>query len=193
MAGRAGGVSRVLPPPEHARCRRPRAVTGYDPPKKARFPSHDGGTTAAGAQEHEGARNPSGTRGRVVARRRAERRREVRPIGNGLGGPFPIARWMEWSAGLTREGAMTVKERKERLHRLVDALEERELDTAAHVLEGLAVLARTDPLARALVLAPADDELLTDADRAELAEGWADYQAGRGVSSDDVRRELGLA
>lgn len=87
----------------------------------------------------------------------------------------------------------TTERRKERLHSLVDALAEPELETAMHVLEGLAVLARTNPVARALALTPADDEPLTDADRAELAEGWADYQAGHGASSDDVRRELGLA
>lgn len=85
---------------------------------------------------------------------------------------------------------MTVKEQ---LHRLVDTLPERELATAAHVLEGLAALAFADPLARTLAEAPDDDEPLTDAARAEMAEGWADYQAGRGASAEDVRRELGLA
>ena len=85
---------------------------------------------------------------------------------------------------------MTVKER---LHRLVDALPERELETAAHVLEGLAALAQMDPVARALALAPDDDEPVTDAERTELAEGWADYQAGRGASAEEVRRELGLS
>lgn len=81
---------------------------------------------------------------------------------------------------------------KERLHRLVDTLPARELETAAHVLEGLATLALTDPVARALALAPDDDEPLTDAERAELREGWDDYQAGRGLSTEEMRRESGL-
>lgn len=83
---------------------------------------------------------------------------------------------------------MTVQER---LHRLVDVLPEAELVAAARYLEYLASVA--DPVALALALAPDDDEPLTEADRAALAEGWADYAAGRGASAEDVKRDLGLS
>lgn len=81
---------------------------------------------------------------------------------------------------------------KERLYRLVDALPERERETAAHVLEGLAALAITDPVARALALAPDDDEPETDEERAAVAEARAEFAAGRGISSEQLRRQLGL-
>lgn len=81
---------------------------------------------------------------------------------------------------------------KERLYRLVDALPERERETAARVMEGLASLALVDPLARALELAPEDDEPETAAERAAVAEARAELAAGRGMSSESLRRELGL-
>lgn len=79
----------------------------------------------------------------------------------------------------------------ERLHRLVDVLPAAEAAAAARYLEYLA--SGADPVALACALAPDDDEPVTDADRAALAEGWADYAAGRGVSAEDVKRELGLS
>jgi hypothetical protein len=50
----------------------------------------------------------------------------------------------------------------------------------------------TDPLARALADAPLDDEPYTDEERAADAEALADVAAGRGVSTDELRRRLGL-
>lgn len=82
---------------------------------------------------------------------------------------------------------MTVKDR---LHRLVDLLPEPELHAAESYLAFLH--AQHDPLLRALLSAPADDEPYTDAERAAVAEAWADVRAGRAVSDEELRRELGL-
>jgi hypothetical protein len=48
-----------------------------------------------------------------------------------------------------------------------------------------------DSLARRLDGAPPDDEPLTDEDREALREAREDIAAGRMVSMDDLRRELG--
>ena len=63
---------------------------------------------------------------------------------------------------------------KERVHRLVDTLPEEELETAERVLEGLAALALSDPVARALALAPDDDEPVTEEEAAAIEEGERD-------------------
>src|SRR5438552_19090055 len=64
---------------------------------------------------------------------------------------------------------------REALHQLVDALPESELDKAARLL---AALETTDPVLRALLLAPEDDEPETDEERA--AEDEAHSAARRG-------------
>ena len=79
---------------------------------------------------------------------------------------------------------------KEELHRLVDTLPESELNTAARVLEALAVAA--DPVARSLANAPADDEPETRTEAEAAAEARRDVASGHVSSLEDVRRELGL-
>lgn len=81
---------------------------------------------------------------------------------------------------------------KERIHRLVDALPEEELKTAERMLEGLAALALSDPVARALALAPEDDEPVTEEEAAAIEEGERDVAEGRVVTADEVRARLGL-
>jgi hypothetical protein len=76
---------------------------------------------------------------------------------------------------------------KERLHQVVDAMSEQE---AADALDYLASHGR-DPLARRLDAAPLDDEPLTDEDIDALREMREDAAAGRMVSLDELRRELG--
>lgn len=76
---------------------------------------------------------------------------------------------------------------KERLHQVVDAMSE---DEAADTLDYLVSRGR-DPLARRLDAAPLDDEPLTDEERESLRDARADKAAGRLVSMDDLRRELG--
>lgn len=49
-----------------------------------------------------------------------------------------------------------------------------------------------DPLCRRLMEAPEDDEPETEEERAAVAEAWEDLRAGRVVSDEELRRELGL-
>lgn len=80
---------------------------------------------------------------------------------------------------------------RERLHRLVDVLPESDTDTAARVLEALAAAGGAlDPAARAALLAPDDDEPMTDAERAGVAESRAALAAGDVVDVTALRTEL---
>jgi hypothetical protein len=76
---------------------------------------------------------------------------------------------------------------KERLHQVVDSLSEQE---AAETLDYI-VSRGSDPLARRLDAAPLDDEPLTAEDLDAMREMREDAAAGRMVSLDDIRRELG--
>jgi len=80
---------------------------------------------------------------------------------------------------LTREG----------LHQLVDALPDSELDKAACLL---AALETTDPVLRALLLAPEDDEPETDEERAAVDEAREAARRGEVFTLEEVERELGL-
>jgi hypothetical protein len=82
---------------------------------------------------------------------------------------------------------MTVKER---LHHLVDVLPERELETAARVLEALHATA--DPVGWALDNAPLDDEPYTQEEQAAVEEAYEDVASGTTFTLDEVKRELGL-
>jgi hypothetical protein len=82
---------------------------------------------------------------------------------------------------------MTVKER---LHHLVDALPETELETAARVLEALRATA--DPVAWALDNALLDDEPDHDDADGGLTEARAEMAAGHTIPLEQVKRELGL-
>lgn len=81
-------------------------------------------------------------------------------------------------------GAMTTREK---LHHLVDELEEAELAPTLRLFE----LRREDPMLQALANAPEDDEPWTDEDEAAVAEGRADIAAGRTVSLEEMLREHG--
>jgi uncharacterized coiled-coil DUF342 family protein len=78
---------------------------------------------------------------------------------------------------------MTVS--REELHRLVDQLPEAAIKT----LEGW--LAEYDPVLWALLTAPEDDEPETEEERKAMAEAYEDLKAGRLVSLEEVKRELG--
>ena len=56
----------------------------------------------------------------------------------------------------------------------------------------LAALAAGDPVGLSLALAPADDEPATDDDIAALDEAYEDLRAGRTLTTEELRRELGL-
>jgi len=75
------------------------------------------------------------------------------------------------------------------LHRLVDSLSERDLPTVGQVL---ASFATTDPVERALLLAPLDDEPDTDDEDHGLTEAREELARGEGVSTEELERELGI-
>lgn len=77
---------------------------------------------------------------------------------------------------------------KERLHQLVDQLPDRDVGTAARLLEALRDT--SDPVAELLDQAPVDDEPVTPDDEAAIREGWAGYRRGGGISSEEARRRL---
>jgi hypothetical protein len=72
---------------------------------------------------------------------------------------------------------MTVNAKAD-LHRLIDDLDD---EQAARLLQIV-----SDPLERSLMLAPLDDEPLTEEDKAAIAEGEAAYRRGDWVSDDDL-------
>lgn len=84
---------------------------------------------------------------------------------------------------------MTVKER---LHQLVEELPEGQATEAAErALLHLREMAG-DPVLRALLNAPVDDETESDEERALVAEALADIGRGDVISDEELRRELGL-
>jgi uncharacterized protein YjbI with pentapeptide repeats len=112
-------------------------------------------------------------------------------------GAVEIEDWDEWQEHKKRAAAghcdnnedrMTAKEQ---LHRLIDTLPERQLDTAVAVLEALAAAA--DPSVRAHAAAPVEDEPETPAEAATAAEARMDTAAGRAKSLEQVQREMGLS
>ena len=74
---------------------------------------------------------------------------------------------------------------KEKLLERVAKLSEAEADEALRLLE-----MREDPVVVAFRDAPEDDEPLTEADEAALAEADSDLLAGRTVSDEEIRREF---
>jgi CO dehydrogenase/acetyl-CoA synthase beta subunit len=82
---------------------------------------------------------------------------------------------------------MTVKDD---LHRLVDELPKKELHSAKRYLEYLRNLG--DPVLRALIEAPEDDEEETEEERAAVAEAYKDLAAGKVFSLEAVKSEFNL-
>ena len=80
--------------------------------------------------------------------------------------------------------------RRQALHRLIDDLPEQDLSVATRVLEALR--ATSDPVLRALVSAPLDNEPDEDDIDGGLTEARREAREGKGLSHDEVKRELGL-
>jgi predicted transcriptional regulator len=76
---------------------------------------------------------------------------------------------------------MTVKEA---LHQIIDEMPQVQADRLLETLE--------DPVARSLALAPIDDEPETEEEKAAVAEGIAALERGEFVTTEELRRELGL-
>lgn len=78
---------------------------------------------------------------------------------------------------------------KQELHRLIDELPDSEVDEAARMLKGL--WSDDEGLPAVLRDAPLDDEPETPEEREAVREALEDLRAGRVVSNDELRRELG--
>lgn len=81
------------------------------------------------------------------------------------------------------DGRMTRAE----LHMLLDSLPDERLEEARQRLSELV----EDPVLGALMLAPIDDEPLTDDERAEIDEAKPAYRRGEWISDDELARWLG--
>jgi predicted transcriptional regulator len=79
---------------------------------------------------------------------------------------------------------------KERLYRLVDRIPDGEVHTAERFLEYLSM--SDDPVMRALMNAPEDDEPVTLAEQEAVREALEDIATGRVYPLEEVKRELGL-
>ena len=87
---------------------------------------------------------------------------------------------------------MTQQERtasREELKRLIDALSDNELHAVGRYICSLHP--SEDPVAASLAHVPVDDEPVTDADRKAIDESDEDLAAGRVVTLEELRRELG--
>ncbi len=80
---------------------------------------------------------------------------------------------------------------KDRLHALVDELPESELLTAERVLSALTVTA--DPVLRALLEAPWDDEPETEEERQAVQEAREELARGEAIPDAELWRRLGHA
>ena len=80
---------------------------------------------------------------------------------------------------------------KERLHELVDALPESKVETANRYLECLAGLSECNPVLRAFLDAPEDDEPLTEEELKAIEEAEEDIRQGRTRPLDEVMKEFG--
>ena len=77
---------------------------------------------------------------------------------------------------------------RESLHQLIEELPEGEIQAAALYLQHLRD--KQDPLLATLLNAPEDDEPETEYERQAVAEGMADLEAGRMVSSSDILDDI---
>ena len=75
---------------------------------------------------------------------------------------------------------------REQIHALIDALPDSELDVLDRFIK-----ARSNPVLRALMDAPDDDEPLTEDDLAAIAQARAHRARGDIVRDKDLDRELG--
>jgi hypothetical protein len=86
-----------------------------------------------------------------------------------------------------RTAMAVAEELKQHLHGLVDALPEAELHAARRFLEYLRQ--KGDPVLRAFIEAPIDDEPLTEEDIAAIQEAEEELSRGKGNPWEQVRAE----
>lgn len=80
---------------------------------------------------------------------------------------------------------------REDLHRIIDEIPEGELAGVHRYLRYVRDVGQ-DPVRRALDNAPLDDEPETEEEKMAVEEAKADFKAGRTMSTDELKRELGL-
>ncbi len=81
---------------------------------------------------------------------------------------------------------------RDELHRIIDAIPEDKVAAIGRLLKDAVDIAIDAPVQRALANAPLDDEPETEDERQAAAEADADFKAGRSMSTDELKRELGL-
>ena len=81
---------------------------------------------------------------------------------------------------------------REQIHRLVDALPDDALDTAAKMLNGLSVPSLAEPVTSALAKAPIDDEPVTEDEGEAIEAGERDVEDGEVITAAALRVRLGL-
>ena len=77
---------------------------------------------------------------------------------------------------------------REKVKQVVDNIPDSELHAALRYLEYLRD--QSDPLIQSLLDAPEDDEPTTPEQVGIIEEGWQEYRDGKGVSLEDMGREL---
>ncbi len=77
---------------------------------------------------------------------------------------------------------------KETLHKLIDRLPESEWEAVYRVLEER--MAKHDPVLRAFLNAPEDDEPESEEERAAVEEAYEELRAGGELSHEDVKKRL---
>ena len=101
---------------------------------------------------------------------------------------------LQLTVNLSRDSiaVMTQQERtasRENIKRLIDELSDQELNAVGRYLCSLHL--SEDPVAASLADVPVDDEPVTDADLKAINESDEDLAAGRVVTLEELRRELG--
>ena len=85
--------------------------------------------------------------------------------------------------------AALLPDRRERLRRLVEFVPKGDLQAAERYLE---FLVGPDPVVRAMVNAPDDDEPFTEEDRKAVEEAERDLEAGHGIPHSEILAKYGL-
>jgi len=80
---------------------------------------------------------------------------------------------------------------RDSLHRLVDDLPETEIGRAERLLQVLKETA--EPPLYTLENAPEDHEPETSEEAAAVAEAWREHREGKSLTTEEVKRELGIS
>lgn len=79
---------------------------------------------------------------------------------------------------------------RDALHRLIDDLPEGEIPRAERVLQALKEAAEAPSYT--LETAPMDDEPETPEEAAAVAQAWREHREGKSLTTEELKRELGL-